>query len=162
VADFSGANDRDERAALRREITPPDAVRLAAQLALSEDGGLVLLTAGYSMLAPALDEMVNATYLVVDPGLAIAGSSHVVGMRLLDKIPLVDGALHAAAVDDSRADPFFLGEVARTVRDGGRIVAPADSLPPGNVRLLARDQREWVGEVERLTSLVTPQRAIRG
>jgi hypothetical protein len=160
VANFASSEERDERTELRREITAPDAVRLAAQLDLGEDGGLVLLTASYSLLAPALNGMVNATYLLVDPDFAIPGLVRAVGMRLLDRIPLIDGALRAAAVDDSRASPAFLGEVVRCVCTGGRIVAPSDSSPPGNVRVLARDQREWVGQVERLPPLVTPQRRV--
>lgn len=159
VADFTNGERRDD-SHRQPEVTGPDGLRLAAQLDLSEGGGLVMLTAGYSMLVPALNERVQATYLIVSSYSASPGSPQEVSIRLLDRIPLVDGALRAAAIDASHASARFLSEVARCVRDGGRIVAPADSPPPANARVLARDEREWVAKVEKLTPLVMPRRTV--
>ena len=157
VTDFTNG---EQRAGSHQQsgITGRDGLRLAAQLDLNEDGGVVMLTAGYSMLAPALRERVQATYLIVDSHSAIPDALQEVSILLLDRVPLVDGALRAAAIDASHSSASFLSEVARCVRDGGRIVAPADSPPPANVRVLARDQEEWVARVETLTPLVMPRR----
>ena len=139
-------------------MTSSDGQRLAAQLDLIDGGGLVLLAGSYTGQAEALDAIAHVTCVLVDAGFAIPASMQAVGIRLLDRIPLVDGSLRAAAVDASRASPSFLAEVSRCIRDGGRVVAPADSAPPGTLRVLARDAREWVGQIERLPSLVIPQR----
>jgi uncharacterized protein YbaR (Trm112 family) len=161
VADFARLAERLGSAGSLPETIASDVLRLAAQLDLSEGGGLVMLTAAYAMQSQALSAIVNATYLLVDAGSAIPSSLPAVALRLLDRIPLVDGALRAAAVDGSRSSASFLAEVSRCVRDGGRIVAPADAPAPEGVRLLARDDREWVGQVERFSSLVRPQRGVQ-
>lgn len=160
VADFTRGGESADSVPSAGAITATDGLRLAAQLDLSEGGGLVLLTAGYAKQAPALDASAHITCVLLNAAFAIPASMQAVGIRLLDRIPLVDGSLRGAAVDESRASPFFLAEVCRCVRDGGRVVAPADAPPPDTVRLLVRDEREWVGQVERLPSLVTPQRRI--
>ncbi len=141
-------------------VNAADGLRLAAQLDLSDGGGLVLLAGSYADHAPALDAIAHVTCVLLDAGFAIPASMQAVGIRLLDRIPLVDGSLRAAAVDESGANLSFLAEVSRCVRDGGRVVAPVNSPMPRNVRLLARDEREWVGQIERLPSLVTPQRRV--
>ena len=160
VADFAGG-DPGLRATSSDVTMQSDGMRLAAQLNLSDSGGLVLLTAGYATRASGLDAIAHVTCLLVDAPFAIPASMPAVGIRLLDRIPFGDGSLRAAAVDVSRASMSFLMEVTRCVRDGGRVVSAADSPPPGNVRVIARDEREWVGEVEHLPSLVTPQRRVR-
>jgi len=134
-----------------------DATRLAAQLGLAEAGGIVLLTGRYASSVAALLELVDVTCILVDE--TVAGTDAAVTFRILERIPLAGNALRAAAVDDSRANAAFLGEVVRCVRPGGRLVAPAGSAQPEVVRVLARDSREWVGEVES-TEPLTPLRRV--
>jgi hypothetical protein len=137
--------------------TDSDGMRLGAQLGLSEPGGIVLLTGRYSLLAGDLLDLVDVTCILVD--VVNERSAEAVAFRVGDRLPLVDKALRAAAVDDPRSSPAFLAEVARCVRTGGRVVAPAGSVRPGSVALLARDEREWVGEV-RSTEPLTPLRRV--
>lgn len=158
VADFTRGRTSGGSARSPSAATVSDGTRLAAQLGLADGGGLVLLTADYATQSPAISAIADVTCLLVDAGLAISPSTQSVGIRMLDRMPLVDGSLRAAAVDLSRGSPSFLSEVARCVRDGGRLVAPAGSTPPGTVRILARDDREWVGQVERPAALITPLR----
>src|SRR4029450_12453527 len=87
--------------------------RLAAQLGLREGGGIVLLTGRYATSVDALLELVDVTCILVDE--IAAGSDAAVTFRMLERIPLVDNALRAAAVDDSRANAAFLADVARCV-----------------------------------------------
>jgi len=156
VVDFAGGAGLP--AEVESDEDESDAIRLAAQLGLSEPGGLVLLTGRYASLAEGLLNVVDVTCLLVDaPDGSPPGA---VRLRLHNRVPLMSGALRAAAIDDSGSNPAFLGDVIRCIRDGGRIVAPTHSPVPENVRILARDRREWVGQVERLTSLVVPQRAV--
>ena len=136
-----------------------DAMRLAAQLGLTEAGGIVLLTGRYASSVAALLELVDVTCILVDE--VAAGTDAAVTFRILERVPLVDNALRAAAVDDSRAGTAFLEDVARCVRPGGRMVAPAGSAQPEVVRILARDSREWVGEVESTEPLTLLRRVTR-
>jgi hypothetical protein len=88
--------------------------------------------------------MVEVTCVLVDAG--ASASMLAVNFVLDGRLPLVDGALRAAAVDVERA--VLLPDVVRCTKPGGRIVAPDGSPIPPGVRLLARDDREWVGEAE--------------
>lgn len=135
--------------------SPSDPMRLIAQLGLSEPGGLLLLTGFYAALAAALIDQIETTCLIVD-GVSVVREA-AVPFQLDDRIPLVASVLRGAAVDEPRASPGFLRELARTVRAGGRIVSPGSAEPPGAVRILARDAREWVGEVE-AAAVVVPLR----
>lgn len=46
----------------------------------------------------------------------------------------------------------------RAVQQGGRMIAPADVPVPDDVRELARDEDEWVGEVRVAASGLVPLR----
>jgi uncharacterized protein YbaR (Trm112 family) len=121
-----------------------DVMRLAAQLGVTDPGGVVLLTGRYATTHAALTDMVEVTCVLVDAG--ASASMLAVNFVLDGRLPLVDGALRAAAVDVERA--VLLPDVVRCTKPGGRIVAPDGSPIPPGVRLLARDDREWVGEAE--------------
>jgi hypothetical protein len=60
-------------------------------------------------------------------------------------VPLAAGVLRAAWLDEATSDPSLLAGVARALRPGGRLVAPAATGVPAGIRELARDAREWVG-----------------
>jgi hypothetical protein len=122
-----------------------DALRLAAQLGLSEPGGTILLTGRYANVHETLISLADVTCILIDgaPSAASKGVTFVIA----DRLPIVDGALRGAAVD-SRSSPPFLADVMRSLRPGGRIVAPATASLPEGVNVLARDQSEWVGQVE--------------
>ncbi len=66
-------------------------------------------------------------------------------MRADALLPLADHALHALAVDDAHA--AFLAKALRSVRVGGRVLAPISAAMPRSCRELARDQWQWVAEV---------------
>jgi uncharacterized protein YbaR (Trm112 family) len=153
VVDFTSGS-RPAPAAIEGET---DATRLAAQLGLAEAGGIVLLTGRYASGVAALLELVDVTCVLVDE--LAAGTADSVTFRIIDRLPLVDNALRAAAVDHSRANAAFLADVVRCVRPGGRLVVPISSSRPETVRILARDSREWVGEVES-TEPLTPLRRV--
>lgn len=154
-ADFAG-NPANVRRVGRPEA-PLDAMRLAAQLSLSEPGGTILLTGRYGSCVDHLVEFADVTCLLVDAPLS--SSPAAVNIIVGDRLPLVDGALRAAAVDSPRDIPEFLTEVTRCVRYRGRIVAHTKASLPSGIRLLARDQHEWVAEVEALTPTVPLLRA---
>jgi hypothetical protein len=154
IVDFSGG---------RPTPPPPDEslasepVRLAAQLGLSEPGGVVLLTGRYASLADGLRELGEVTCIVADVTGEVPATA--VAFRLPDVLPLRDATLRGAAIDAPRNSPGFLAEVARCVAGRGRIVAPERSPMPRGGRLVARDSIEWVVEVEVAHPMIPLRRA---
>ena len=139
--DFSGGADvRPEDAG-----AAADGLRLAAQLDLSEPGGIVLLTGRYAGAHGALAELSNVTCLVVDS--AVDPGPSAVSMTVLERLPLAERTLRGAALDAPRNTAAFLAQVARCTRPLGRIVAISGSPQLSGLRLLAEDDADWVSEV---------------
>ena len=128
-----------------------------AQLSLTEPGGIILLAGVHASVAEQLVQLAGVTCLLVDAPLS--SSAGVVNLEVADRMPLAEGALKGAAVDAPRATEAFLAGIARCVRPLGRIVAPSGSTPPGGCRLIARDEQEWVAEVEEFIAPLTLRRA---
>jgi uncharacterized protein YbaR (Trm112 family) len=154
AVDFTGGPSRVRSS---RSDDPVDAMRLAAQLSLSEMGGIVLLAGGYAGVADQLVQLAGVTCVLVDAPLS--SSPGAVNLEVADRLPLAEGVLKGAAVDKARAIEAFLTGIARCVRPLGRIVAPSQSTQPRGCRLIARDAQEWVVEVEEANSPVTLRRA---
>ena len=155
IADFTRGS-HDVRHVAPAE--PADAMRLAAQLALTEPGGILLLDGRYATVADQLVQLAGVTCVLVDA--PQSSSPDVVNLDVGDRLPLAEGILKGAAVDEPRSVEGFLAGIARCVRPLGRIVAPARSTPPRGCRVLARDAQEWVVEVEGSPSLLTLRRAV--
>jgi uncharacterized protein YbaR (Trm112 family) len=143
IVDFTGGARVVRRAA--GDGLEPDAVRLAAQLGLSDPGGLVLLAGRYALASATLCDLADVTSVLVDAGAETSKAA--VCFAVSERLPLIAGALRAAAIDEPRNTSAFLAEVARCVAARGRVVTPTDSPVPPGIRVLARDEYEWVGEV---------------
>lgn len=126
-----------------------DVMRLAAQLGLTDSGGMILLTGRYAAIHGSLTDLADVTWILL--GVQQSASAGAVNFELENRLPLLDGALRGAAIDPEWAT--LLPEAARSTRPGGRIVAPGGSPIPPGVRLIARDEREWVGEVENVSTV---------
>jgi len=61
-------------------------------------------------------------------------------------IPLATASLQGFAVDERHVS--LLADAARVVQRGGRVLAPLSATLPPGCRELARDEYEWVAEVE--------------
>jgi hypothetical protein len=133
-------------------------LRLAAQLALGQPGGFVLLAGRYAGLHEALLDVVDTTCVLVDSPRPPASAA--VSIRVQETLPIVDGAMRGAAVDTHKA-PGFLAEVTRCLGAGSRLVAPSSMALPPAVQLLARDEREWVAEVPGVLPTVPLGRSTR-
>ena len=138
---------------------PVDSIRLAAQLSLTEPGGILLLSGRYAVVADQLVQLAGVMCMLVDAPLSL--SPDAVNFDVADPLPFAAGVLKGAAVDEPRATEAILASIARCVRSHGRIVGPSRSTPPRGCRLIARDDREWVVEVEGSTSPLTLRRAHR-
>jgi hypothetical protein len=128
---------------VRRSAPPPDPVRLAAQLALTEPGGLILLTGRYAAVHEELAMLAEATFVLLDS--EVTSAPQAVTFFVSDRLPFVDGALRGAALDFDGSR--LLPEVERSVRLGGRIVVPRPAAQLSNAQLVAEDDVEWVGEL---------------
>ncbi|MGH9203351.1 MAG: Trm112 family protein, partial [Vicinamibacterales bacterium] len=69
--DFTGS-DRSHEAYAPDEPGTFDSTRLAAQLDLSEPGGIILLTGRYATRVEDLSALVDAVYVLVDSGGVVA------------------------------------------------------------------------------------------
>ena len=128
---------------VRRSGPPVDPVRLAAQLALTEPAGIILLAGRYATVHEELAEIAKATFVLLDADATSAPQA--VTFFAADRLPFVDRALRGAALDDDSI--HLLSEVERSVRFGGRIVVPRAAAASSNAQLVAADDVEWVGEL---------------
>jgi uncharacterized protein YbaR (Trm112 family) len=123
-------------------------VRLAAQLGVMGGETPVLLTGDYTRVGYALHAWTTAPQLWLNARVPVTGALQA-SVLCVEQAPLPLGAatLAAAAVDASHAHAPWLSSVVRCIRQGGHLIAPAATPVPDGVRELARDDREWVGEV---------------
>lgn len=153
VADFRSATPEPEGARSAGPSTTPAqlpdegaALRLAAQLDLTQPERRVLLLGDYARLAPALSVMFDAQCFAagVERGLEgeVAGLASV--MRIGASLPFARASLHGAAVDDPHVAQLALEEVDALLLPHGRLVAPAGASVTPGLTELARDEREWV------------------
>ncbi len=124
-------------------------LRARALLALAEPGGIVLLGGVHARHAEAFEDEGQVMTLLLNASHPPGGWGRPPSaMRAADGVPVASGALRAAWLDRTTATPGILAAVARGLRRGGRLVAPADASLPAGVRELARDAGEWVAEGE--------------
>lgn len=134
-----------------------DAFRIAAQLGLSEPGGVVLLTGRYARAHRQLIEAAEITCILVDA--EHAQSPLAVNFDGVRRFPLADGTLRGAAVDPGRATDFMLAEAVRCLRPRARLLAPASGALPVGSRPVAEDAFERVVEVDAPVTRITLTRA---
>ena len=146
IADFRP--DESRRGGASRGILPNDdaAVRLAAQLDLTEPQRLVALFGVYASLAPTLSVMFDAVCVVVNAPEAdeIHVAEHASGLRIAERIPLAPSSVEGVAVDAEHVALVGLDAVRGMLRQKARMVAPAHADVPAGLDVLARDEREWV------------------
>lgn len=129
------------------DTDPERAVRLAALLDLGEPGGVVLLAGRLAALAPVLEELVPATYVLLNAAVPPPGPASASGVAA-STIPFAAGSLRGVALDQAHGTTAFLAGAVRALRTGGRLVAPEAVPVPAGLEVLARDAREWVGIAE--------------
>ena len=134
----------------------PDATRLAALLGVGDaegpNGMAPILLAGHEVSAgAALAERGGCPQLWINPA---AGAPRPTPdqlwaiLQVSDRLPLGRGTLAAASLDAAHARlPALVEAAAMAIRPGGRLVAPAGTAVPSEVRLLASDSMQWVGDV---------------
>lgn len=116
--------------------------RIAAFLAFDERGGTYLLEGPLCVFADALADVAPARFVLHGPPLNCHG--HAVLRGAGDAVPVTAQSLRGAAL--SRASGALAQEAADALLPKGRLVAPAETPVPNGITVLARDERQWVGE----------------
>lgn len=134
-----------------REVTSPweapeaEAMRLAALLGVTDQGGRVLLEGAWGALAERVLQLVPVELLLVDPPAEVRAGEGISVVRTAGTtLPLAAASMRAAAADAPTG--ARLDAIAGVVRPGGRVVAPAPVPVPAELAELARDERHWVAE----------------
>jgi uncharacterized protein YbaR (Trm112 family) len=135
-------------------------LRLAALLDLAEAQGFAVLLGTWGALAHELLTLTELPLVLVDPPAGMTGAPGISVVRSAGDLPLAAGAARAMAVDASNV--ARMASAVRTTRARGRILAPAFADVPADVRELARDESEWVGEKEASTSPLIALHVRRG
>lgn len=148
-------SERHVRSTTRAPSPTLEAIdRLQALLGLAESGGAVLLGGRYAAYAAGLQARLDLMVIVADPDDALfTSAARVIGWA--DAVPFTEGTFRAAALDEAR----LIEAAVRTVRAGGRIVAPITCARPATISLLAADAAEWVGERGATPTVIPLQRA---
>lgn len=135
--------EQDAESALAGSITSEEEVtRLAAFLGFDDRGGLYLLEGPLAVMAEPLADVSPARFILHAPPEHCPG--HAILRGVGDLVPLAEGVLRGAAI--SRASGALAAAVARALLTKGRLVAPAGTPVPDGITVLARDERQWVGE----------------
>ncbi len=142
-------------------VSPPDPLRVAALLGLSDVTTRGVLCGALASACGPIEELTGARCLAVNPLVASNQSPDALAANgvpatdtiLLDGyglLPLPNGSLQGLAVDV--VHHALLADATRAVRRGGRVVGPVSVAVPAGCRELARDDAEWVAEVETTSS----------
>lgn len=126
--------------------TPADdaVVRLAALLDLRAAGGFVGLSKAWASFAAPLASTFDVQCVVLDAtGRGAPGAGVSIIVPSPDGAPFAAGSLRALALDDTTGTSAAL---VRSVRHGGRVVAPTTVAVPDGVHEVARDAAQWVSE----------------
>lgn len=125
-----------------------DGERLAALLSVGGGMRPILLTGAYTRAGAALAALIDVPQVWLDaPDDAdanVPGLSRLAGAL---RLPLGVDTLAAAAVDAVHGEAAMLASIARALTVGAHLVAPSSVALPAELKLLARDEVEWVAEV---------------
>jgi hypothetical protein len=148
VADLRAAHEEvagPPQQQLDMQPVDADALRAAALLGLTRPGSLVVLTGEASRFSEAIRDMTEARVIAINPAFSVPDTERTAVVLADAGIPLAPLSVDAIMVD-SRTASLFASDSARVLRQGGRLVAPADTKLDPRMRELARDASELVAE----------------
>ena len=135
------------------------ATRIAALLGLTDAGGFVLLSGAAGVHGELVRAVAADVALVLlNPPADVEAGPGVSIVRSGPALPFADGVFRAAADASDPAHPW-LESIARTVKTGGRLLAPSGRPLPAGFSRLAADDLEWLARRETRGPLVSLQRA---
>lgn len=126
---------------------PEDADVVAALLGLTNPGGFVILMGSAAALAARLRDRLAGVHLV---GVNAPGGTEVSpALTLLHherKIPLRSAVARGVVVPAEMAQPGWLGEAARVLLRGQRLVVAAEDVVVPGLEAVAAGRGLWVGQ----------------
>lgn len=136
-------------------VSADEVIRVAAMLGLTRAGMTVVLQGRDAVLAPSLVEMSGARVIAVNAESHVPETEGLAAVTAAGRLPVATGSVDALLVG-ADAGTSMMAEASRTLRRGGRLVAPSSiKVSAGSLRQLARDERnvvlESVGELVRLS-----------
>ncbi len=156
IVDFARGSAPTPSASPITGVTNEETQRLAALLDLASPGGMVVLTGGWSALAPALAIVADGVQmLAINPvdGLA-SGDGVSLATAPAGVMPLRPGMARGVALDEAHGPAAAAAVEALAAT--GRLLAPATLPLPAGVTELARDARHWVAERDAAPLGMTP------
>ena len=146
-----------ESGVTRPEFQQPsenDVLRLAAALDLVDPRMTVVLHGSWGSCAPYLRGVAPVALILVNPPEGIA-SGDGISIILSSTAPIAASAVNAVAVDTGASDAM-VASLARSLRAGGRMVAPAAMTLPDNLVEIARDDDLWVARLDTVVTVSAP------
>jgi len=135
------------------------ALRVAAQLAMTEGRSVYTLVGYSSRVVLAIRAVVPARLIVINPvGVDAIGDASITlatapagVVRTQGRLPLTRSRMDGLAFA-SQPDAGWLAQAVELLKPGGRVVAPATGAVPVGVVELVRDAHQWVATRERVAS----------
>lgn len=119
--------------------------RAAALLGLTTPNSLVALVGSAASLSNSVTEMTEARIMAINPVAPLGESERVAVIRVSQRFPFAPGSVDGLMLDESSATTLA-HDAGRVLRQGGRLVGPATLKIDGQLRELARDDRNVVAE----------------
>lgn len=132
-----------------------DAATIAALLALTEPGKLLIVDGASVVLTAALVSEFGAIVVALDAPRDSRASAVINGA---ERVPLAPAAANGVLLLRPSRSEAFVASAARALAPGGRMAGALAVNVPAGVRERARDDRMWVGERERAGSAPVPLR----
>jgi hypothetical protein len=137
---------------------PEQVTRAAALLGLSQPGGIVVLAGSWAAYADAVAELGVSHVVVLNARANESSAQEVSSVVVGDRLPFGAAALRGVAFDRGAVSAALLSSAVASLRSRGRLVAPSDAAVPDGVKVLARDDLDWVAE---RTLVASPPVALR-
>jgi hypothetical protein len=129
-----------------------------ALLGLSQPGGIVVLAGSWAAYADAVAELGVSHVVVLNARANESSAQEVSSVVVGDRLPFGAAALRGVAFDRGAVSAALLSSAVASLRSRGRLVAPSDAAVPDGVKVLARDDLDWVAE---RTLVASPPVALR-
>jgi uncharacterized protein YbaR (Trm112 family) len=124
-------------------VSAESVMRTAALLNMMQPGSVAVLCGTEANAAEDLSELTQSRVIALNPASKIEDTESVATIVTLDRIPLGSSSIDGIAIGDCHS---LIGDSARVLKAGARIVAAATiDFPPG-FREIARDDLSVVAE----------------
>jgi uncharacterized protein YbaR (Trm112 family) len=140
IADLRRGEVSEPNAQKSEQVSDADAaMRAAALLGLTKPNSLIVLAGSSAGLAHEVSAIADARVLALNPDKVIEESEKVAVIRADDRLPFAPGSIDGIMLDEATA--AFAHDASRTLRQGGRLIAPRGMTLPKGLRELARDDK---------------------